>query len=83
MSSTTVTPVAGEGEGRSSGFRFPKLLLLFALLFVLDMMLPDFLPFVDEILLGLTTAILACLRERRSTRGAVDGGLTPGTDRPR
>jgi len=39
--------------------RSPVLLLIVAALFVLDLLIPDFIPFVDEILLGLVTILLA------------------------
>ncbi len=38
---------------------YPKLFLLTAVLFVGDTLVPDFIPFVDEILLGLGTLLLA------------------------
>lgn len=38
---------------------FPRLFLLTAVLFLLDVAVPDFIPFVDEILLGLGTLLLA------------------------
>lgn len=38
---------------------FPRLFLLTAVLFFLDLLIPDFIPFVDEILLGLGTLLLA------------------------
>lgn len=44
--------------------RFPHLFLLIAMLFVLDLLVPDLLPFVDEILLGLGTVLLAGWRRR-------------------
>lgn len=34
-------------------------------LFVLDLIIPDFIPFIDEILLGLATLILARWKDRR------------------
>lgn len=34
-------------------------------LFVLDLIVPDFIPFIDEILLGLATLILARWKDRR------------------
>ena len=39
--------------------RAPVLLLIAAALFVFDLLVPDLIPFVDEILLGLVTALLA------------------------
>ncbi|MDH3495204.1 MAG: hypothetical protein OER21_00365 [Gemmatimonadota bacterium] len=44
--------------------RYPRLLLLTAVLFAVDLAVPDVLPFADEILLGLATVILARLRRR-------------------
>lgn len=44
--------------------RFPQLFLLAGVLFVLDLLLPDMVPFVDEILLALATLILAAWRKR-------------------
>jgi hypothetical protein len=37
---------------------------LFAVLFILDMIVPDPLPFVDEIILGVATLLLARRRDR-------------------
>jgi len=46
--------------------RFPKLLLLTALLFLADLAVPDAIPFIDEILLGLTATLLAMLKKGRT-----------------
>ena len=57
-------PVAGL-VGRYAGrLRYPRLLLLTAALFGADLVFPDAIPFVDEILLGLGTVVLATLRRR-------------------
>ena len=45
--------------------RFPTLLLMTGGLFWLDLIVPDFVPFVDELLLGLGTLILARWKDRR------------------
>ncbi|MSR59382.1 MAG: hypothetical protein EXS05_17355 [Planctomycetaceae bacterium] len=45
--------------------RFPKLAALTAGLFLVDLFLPDFIPFADEILLGLVAALLATLKKGR------------------
>jgi hypothetical protein len=47
--------------------RFPTLLAAAAGLFLLDLVVPDLIPFVDEILLGLATLILARIRDRRGS----------------
>lgn len=45
--------------------RFRTLFLVTAALFAIDTMVPDPIPFVDEILLGLGTLLLASLRKPR------------------
>lgn len=49
----------------AEGLRFPRLAMITGALFVLDLLIPDFIPFIDEILLGLGTLLLANLRRRR------------------
>ena len=48
------------------GARFPTLLKVTAGLFVADLIVPDFIPLVDEILLGLATLILSRWKADRS-----------------
>jgi hypothetical protein len=49
---------------RTAGkLRFPKLLLIMGALFIVDLLVPDIIPFIDEILLGLSTLAVARLRE--------------------
>jgi hypothetical protein len=48
--------------------RSPVLLLLAASIFIIDLIVPDLIPFVDEILLGIVTLVLA----RRRLPGATD-----------
>jgi len=45
--------------------RFPTLLWVTASLFALDLVIPDFIPLADELLLGLATVVLARWKERR------------------
>ena len=47
----------------ASRLRFPKLLALTALVFVLDLIFPDAIPLADEILLGLITLLLGTLKK--------------------
>lgn len=49
--------------------RYPKLLALTVGLFILDLLMPDLIPWVDEILLGLVSLLLAGLK-RRHENGA-------------
>jgi hypothetical protein len=48
----------------ASRLRFPKLLVLSGLIFILDLIIPDAIPFIDEILIGLFTLLLASLRKK-------------------
>jgi hypothetical protein len=52
----------------ASRLRFPKLLVLSGLIFILDLVFPDAIPFIDEILIGLITLLLASLRKKIETR---------------
>lgn len=55
----------------AANLRSSYLLALVTALFVLDLLVPDALPFVDEILLGLATLLLARRKTSRpSPRGA-------------
>jgi hypothetical protein len=49
----------------ASKLRYPTLFMLTAALFLIDLVIPDFIPFADELLLGLGTLVLAGLRGRR------------------
>jgi len=49
-----------------SNLRFPRLLAITSGLFVIDLFFPDVVPFVDEILLGLISLLLASLKKGRS-----------------
>jgi Family of unknown function (DUF6116) len=50
----------------ASNLRFPKLLAITSGLFVIDLFFPDGVPFIDEILLGLISLLLASLKKGRS-----------------
>ncbi len=47
--------------------RFPGLFALLATVFLIDLVVPDFIPFVDEIILAILTAIFALWKDRRAT----------------
>lgn len=48
-----------------SRLRFPKLAMLLGILFVADLLMPDFVPFIDEIFLALMTALFANWKTRK------------------
>ena len=47
--------------------RFPGLFALLAAVFFFDLVVPDFIPFVDEIILAILTMIFGLWKERRGT----------------
>ena len=63
-------PLSGPVVLAARRLRFPKLLALTATLFVIDFVVPDPIPFLDEILLGLSTVLFATWRERRQGEAA-------------
>ena len=48
----------------ASRLRYPTLFKIVAALFVLDLVVPDIVPFYDEILLALGTLLLGSLKHR-------------------
>ena len=58
-------PVSGVIERFFGRLRFPQLFWLTALLFLLDLVIPDLIPFADEVLLGLATLLLGSWKKRR------------------
>ena len=48
----------------ASRLRFPYLFVLTAVLFVLNLFIPDVLPLADELIMGLATMLLASLRKK-------------------
>lgn len=49
----------------ASRLRFPYLFGITAILFGVDLIWPDFVPFADELLLGLLTALFGTWRKRK------------------
>ncbi len=44
--------------------RFPQLFMIAASLFFVDLLIPDLIPFIDEILLGLLTLLLGSMQSK-------------------
>ena len=59
-----------------SGMRFPWLFGLVGLVFGIDVLFPDIFPFVDELLLGLLTLLLAAWRKRKDSLTTTVEGRT-------
>ncbi len=47
----------------ASRLRFPNLFAVTAAIFFIDLLVPDFIPFADELVLGLLTVLLANLKK--------------------
>lgn len=52
----------------AAGLRFPTLFWITAGLFLLDLILPDLVPFADELLLGLLALLFGSLKRRTPAR---------------
>lgn len=50
-----------------SKLRFRTLFLVTATIFLVDLLIPDLIPFVDELLLGAGTLLLAAWQRRRDS----------------
>ena len=61
-------PLLGPVLGWFGKLSYPRLFVATAALFVADMLVPDFIPFVDELLLGLGTLLLANWKRVKPTR---------------
>jgi len=57
--------------------RYPTLFKITATLFVLSMLLPDPIPFIDEILFGLGTLLLANWKRRKEPVAAAEPPALP------
>jgi len=64
-------PLVAPVIGFLSKLSFPRLFAVTAALWVLNIFIPDPIPFVDEILLGLGTLLLGSLRKRKEP-GVID-----------
>jgi hypothetical protein len=49
-----------------SRLRFKNLFLLISVLFILDLLIPDMIPMLDEIILALLTILLGNLKKKSS-----------------
>jgi hypothetical protein len=58
---------------RALHLRFPALFVILFVLTVADWIVPDPLPFLDEIVLAVLTAIFGLWKDRRAMRRGVDG----------
>ena len=62
-----VFPASHLAKKAASRLKFPQLFAVIVALFVFDLVVPDLIPFVDEILLGLAAALFGMWREKVAT----------------
>ena len=60
--------------------RFPQLFLLTAGLFLLDLLIPDLIPFADEVLLGLLTMLFGMWKQETRAAKPPPKDVTPRTE---
>lgn len=75
----------GMLEAFAGRLRFPQLFAVTLILFLVDLFVPDLVPFLDEILLALATLLLGSWKKRREPPGDRQGrgpviDVTPGPE---
>jgi hypothetical protein len=81
MSTLGRTPVQSLINRLAPSLKYPYLFVLLLVLFVADLFLPDPIPFVDEVMLGLLTFLVGSWGARRKVPpDAVD--VTPSKPSP-
>lgn len=65
------------------GLRFRNLFLITAALFAVNLVVPDVIPFADELLLGLATLVLARWKERKAPQAEASAAPRDVIDLPR
>lgn len=60
-------PLTGGLLRFAAGLRFPQLFWVTLGLFLLDLLIPDLIPFADEILLGLLALLFGSIKQPRAT----------------
>lgn len=66
-------------EKVATRLKFPQAFGVFLALFLIDLLIPDLIPFADELLLGLATALFGMWRE---PAGEAPGSGAPGAKPP-
>lgn len=65
-------PLTGPIFAFASRLRFPTLFLVTAVLFILDVLIPDFIPLADELLLGLGALLLSTWKKAGGPKPPID-----------
>ena len=65
----------------TAGMRFPTLFLIVGGLFLLNLVVPDLIPFYDEILMAMLTVLIGSIRKRGRTLDPADTDPDSGSGR--
>jgi hypothetical protein len=77
------SPRAGLFANLFGRLRFPQLFGTLLVLFLVDLAIPDLIPFADELLLGGLTALVGLLkRSPAATAGAAPSSASGATAKP-
>ena len=82
MSSTPRSPLTALVNRLLPRMRYPYLFLVLGALFLVDLVIPDPVPLVDEILLAVLTFIAATFTTRRDTDPEARDITPPEENRP-
>jgi hypothetical protein len=63
-----LNPAGAFAQKVATRLKFPQLFAVLLALFLIDLVVPDMIPFVDEILLGLGAALFGMWREKVPTK---------------
>jgi hypothetical protein len=77
MSRSPVQDLVGSLVGR---LRYPWVFVLLGALFVVDLVVPDPIPFIDEVMLALLTLLAGSWRTRRKAAPPTVEVSPPGSD---
>ena len=69
--------MAGVVVRWASRLRFPYLFALTAVLFLLNLFIPDVLPLADELVMGLVAVLLASLRKKSENTEINENNTNP------
>lgn len=75
---TLRNPIVAALARFAGRLRFPQLFALSAVLLLLDLLIPDLIPFADEILLALLTLLLGSWRKQRGGTDSERRSPPPG-----
>ena len=70
--------ILGLFSGYLGRLRFPVLFGLMGALFLLDLLVPDLVPFLDEVMLGLATLLFGSWKRDRASKGKTTKPETTG-----